>query len=322
MDHYALLGVQPHVGVQPDARTENIDQAARHALWRPSLTREEAAVPGGLVESLGPDPRWLRFVAGASAALLALAGFALAGLMPAPWDGAQPGPPAWLDFRSEQGLPGRAQPWLAPLGVALATGLLAAGAALALPVRSVSRRMALCPVHGHRHDPRSGAPAADGPGAADTAAALESLVSLPGTRIFHGLRIPGAPAIHVDHAVLNGARLVLVGTAARPQEDGRGAPGGTGREPANHPPARPARSADLSGNRVLARLGQDLRLEVAVWPEASGTVEFTPGREVLSGTRTGLADGPVAEIRAWLAAGELAGHVDRGIVARLRRMLR
>lgn len=37
MDHYALLGVQP------DARTEEIDQAARHALWRPSLTREEAA---------------------------------------------------------------------------------------------------------------------------------------------------------------------------------------------------------------------------------------------------------------------------------------
>ena len=36
MDHYALLGVEP------DADAEEIDRAARHALWRPSLTREEA----------------------------------------------------------------------------------------------------------------------------------------------------------------------------------------------------------------------------------------------------------------------------------------
>ena len=37
MDHYVVLGVGP------DAQTEEIDLAARHALWRPSLTREEAA---------------------------------------------------------------------------------------------------------------------------------------------------------------------------------------------------------------------------------------------------------------------------------------
>jgi|GEM_PF-4571363 len=37
MDHYALLGVRP------DAHAEEIDRAARHALWRPSLTRDEAA---------------------------------------------------------------------------------------------------------------------------------------------------------------------------------------------------------------------------------------------------------------------------------------
>jgi len=52
MDHYALLGVQP------DARAEEIDRAARHALWRPSLTREEAAGIGrAWFELRDPDRR-------------------------------------------------------------------------------------------------------------------------------------------------------------------------------------------------------------------------------------------------------------------------
>ena len=213
------------------------------------------------------------------------------------------------------------EPWLLPLAVALATGLLATGAALALPVRSVSRRVALRSVHGYRRVPGGGGPAAERTGTADTAAALESLVPLAGTRVFHGLRIPGEPDIHVDHAVLNGGRLVLVGTVAGALgEDGR-ANYEMGRQPSRMPSARPVRRADLSGNRTLARLCQELRVQVAVWPEASGAVEFTPGEEVSPGVRLGGTDGPVAEIRAWLAAGELAGHVDRAIVARLRRML-
>jgi hypothetical protein len=218
-------------------------------------------------------------------------------------------------------LPGRAEPWLLPLAVALATGLLATGAALALPVRSVSRRVALRPVHGHRRSPADAGPAAECAGAASTAAALESLVSLPGTRIFHGLRIPGEPDIRVDHAILNGGRLVLVGTVVGALGDDRRTNGEAGPEPSRLPAARPVGRAELFGNRILARLCQELRVQVAVWPKPSGSLEFAPGEELPPGVHRGETAGPLAEIRAWLAAGELAGHVDRAIVARLRRML-
>ncbi|GAA3686905.1 hypothetical protein GCM10023081_25270 [Arthrobacter ginkgonis] len=280
-------------------------------------------LPGGLVESLGPDLRWLRFVAGAAAALLALAGFALAGLMPDPWSASTQGPPAWLGFRSSLGLPERAEPWLLPLAVALATGLLATGAALALPVRSVSRRVALRPVHGHRRSPSGAGPAAKRTGAAGTAAALESLVAVPGTRIFHGLRIPGEPDIHVDHAVLNGGRLVLVESVVWPPGKYRWVNDREmGQASSRRTNVRPVRVADLHGNRTVAKLCKELRVQIAVWPESSGTVEFTPGEEVSpGGVHVGGAGESVAAIRAWLAAGELAGHVDRAIVARLRRML-
>jgi|GEM_PF-6515166 len=279
--------------------------------------------PGGLVESLGPDLRWLRFVAGAAAALLALAGFALAGLLPDPWGPAPQGPPAWPGFRSSLGLPERAEPWLLPVAVGVATGLLATGAALALPVRSVSRRVALRPVHGRRRGAADAGPAAERTGAADTAAALESLVAVPGTRIFHGLRIPGEPDIHVDHAVLNGGRLVLVESVVWPAGRYRWV---NDREMAQTPSrratVRPVRVADLHGNRTVAKLCKELRVQIAVWPESAGTVEFTPGAEVSpTGVHVGGAGESVAQIRAWLAAGELAGHVDRAIVARLRRML-
>jgi hypothetical protein len=289
-----------------------------------SAVRPAAAadpVPGGLVESLGPDLRWLRFMAGAAAALLALAGFALAGLMPDPWGASSTAPPAWLGFRSSLGLPQRAEPWVLPSAVALATGLLAAGAALALPVRSVSRRVALRPVHGNHRGPADAGPAAERAGTAGTAAALESLVSLPGTRIFHGLCIPGEPDIRVDHAVLNGGRLVLVGTVAGVPGEGRRTNGEAGPAPSRLPAARPVGRTELSGNRTVARLCQELRVQIAVWAEPSGTVEFTPGGQPSPGTHPEGTAGPLAEIRTWLAAGELAGHVDRAVVARLRRML-
>ena len=280
-------------------------------------------VPGGLVEHLGPDLRWLRFTAGAAAALLALAGFALAGLMPGPWNAASAGPPAWLGFRSSLGLPEQTEPWALPLAVALATALLATGVALALPVRSVSRRVALRPIHGHRRSPGGAGAAAELTGAAGTAAALESLLSIPGTRIFHGLRIPGEPDIHVDHAVLNGGRLVLIESVVWPPGEYRWVNDReVGRASSRRPNVRPVRMADLPENRTVSKLCKELRLQIAVWPESSGTVEFTPGGEVSpGGVRLGGVHESVDQIRAWLTAGELAGHVDRAIVARLRRML-
>lgn len=42
------------------------------------------------------------------------------------------------------------------------------------------------------------------------AAHLEELLKIPGTRIFHGLKFPGSQVADVDHAVINGNKIVFI----------------------------------------------------------------------------------------------------------------
>jgi hypothetical protein len=43
-----------------------------------------------------------------------------------------------------------------------------------------------------------------------TAKLLEDLLTIPGTRIFHGLKFPGSQTADVDHAVINGDKIVFI----------------------------------------------------------------------------------------------------------------
>lgn len=43
-----------------------------------------------------------------------------------------------------------------------------------------------------------------------TAQLLEDLLKLPGTRIFHGLKFPGSENADVDHAIINGNKIVFI----------------------------------------------------------------------------------------------------------------
>ena len=43
-----------------------------------------------------------------------------------------------------------------------------------------------------------------------TALALDALLQIPGTRIFHGLRFPGSRVADIDHAVVNGNRVLFI----------------------------------------------------------------------------------------------------------------
>lgn len=43
-----------------------------------------------------------------------------------------------------------------------------------------------------------------------TAKLLEDLLKIPGTRIFHGLKFPGSRTADVDHAIINGSKIVFI----------------------------------------------------------------------------------------------------------------
>lgn len=43
-----------------------------------------------------------------------------------------------------------------------------------------------------------------------TAKMLEDLLKIPGTRIFHGLKFPGSTTADVDHAIINGDKIVFI----------------------------------------------------------------------------------------------------------------
>lgn len=43
-----------------------------------------------------------------------------------------------------------------------------------------------------------------------TAKMLENLLKIPGTRIFHGLKFPGSTTADVDHAIINGDKIVFI----------------------------------------------------------------------------------------------------------------
>jgi hypothetical protein len=155
-----------------------------------------------------------------------------------------------------------------------------------------------------------------------TAQALETLLAIPGTRILHGLRFPGSHVADIDHAVINGDRVVYIdskfwkpGQYQWVDRDNLGfvRPRGINRLRIN--------MDVVQTHAVTAKAAAEVTCHVIVHPNAPGDITFTPGQQI---SPTGI---PVTGVQAgidmignWLLQGGKAGTVDRYALARLLAM--
>ncbi|WP_169303960.1 nuclease-related domain-containing protein [Arthrobacter sp. CAU 1506] len=152
-----------------------------------------------------------------------------------------------------------------------------------------------------------------------TAQALEMLLAIPGTRILHGLRFPGSHVADVDHAVINGDRVVYVDSKFWKPGQYQWVDSET--LASVHPRGlrrRPIHMDVLQTHPLTAKVGAEMTCHVIVHANAPGDVTFTPGRQI-SPTGipvTGVQEG-IDMIGHWLLQGKKAGTVDRYALARL-----
>jgi hypothetical protein len=155
-----------------------------------------------------------------------------------------------------------------------------------------------------------------------TAQALETLLDIPGTRIFHGLRFPGSHVADIDHAVINGDRVVYIDSKFwKP-----GQYQWIDRETLASVHARGFRRRTIHMDVVqthprTAKVAAEVACHVIAHANAPGPITFTPGHQI---SPTGI---PITGVQAgvdgvghWLLQGKKAGTVNRYAVARLLAM--
>ena len=157
-----------------------------------------------------------------------------------------------------------------------------------------------------------------------TALALESLLHIPGTRIFHGLRFPGSRVADIDHAVVNGDRVVFIDSKNwKPGEYRWLEADKLGYVRGSRVDRRDIHMDHLQRDPATAKVAAEVVCHVLIHPNESGTIRFTPGGQV-SPTgipATGVQDG-IEMIGQWLLQGQKCGLVDRYVMARMIAMLK
>lgn len=157
-----------------------------------------------------------------------------------------------------------------------------------------------------------------------TALALESLLRIPGTRIFHGLRFPGSKVADIDHAVVNGDRVVFIDSKFwKPGEYRWLDADKLGYVRGRRVDRRDIHMDHLQRHPATAKVAAEVGCHVLIHSNADGPITFTPDGHI---SPTGI---PATDIRdgmemigCWLLEGRKSGLVDRYLVARMIAMLK
>ncbi len=157
-----------------------------------------------------------------------------------------------------------------------------------------------------------------------TALALESLLRIPGTRIFHGLRFPGSNVADIDHAVVNGDRVLFIDSKFwKPGEYRWLEADKLGYVRGRRVDRRDIHMDHLQRHPLTSRAAAEVGCHVLIHPNDEGTITFTAGAHI-SPTgipATGVQDG-IEMIGRWLLQGQKCGLVDRYVMARMIALLK
>lgn len=157
-----------------------------------------------------------------------------------------------------------------------------------------------------------------------TALALEALLRIPGTRIFHGLRFPGSRVADIDHAVVNGDRVLFIDSKFwKPGEYRWLEADKLGYVRGRRVDRRDIHMDHLQLHPLTAKAAAEVGCHVVIHPNAEGAIRFTPGGHI-SPTgipATDIQDG-MEMIGRWLLQGRKSGLVDRYVMARMIAMLK
>lgn len=157
-----------------------------------------------------------------------------------------------------------------------------------------------------------------------TALALESLLRIPGTRIFHGLRFPGSRVADIDHAVVNGDRVLFIDSKFwKPGEYRWLDADKLGYVRGRRVDRRDIHMDHVQCHPLTAKAAAQVGCHVLIHPNSEGAITFTAGAHI-SPTgipATGVQDG-IEMIGRWLLQGPKCGLVDRYVMARMIALLK
>ena len=157
-----------------------------------------------------------------------------------------------------------------------------------------------------------------------TALALESLLRIPGTRIFHGLRFPGSRVADIDHAVVNGDRVLFIDSKFwKPGEYRWLEADKLGYVRGRRVDRREIHMDHLQRHPLTAKIAAEVGCHVLIHPNAEGSITFTSDGHI---SPTGIPASDIQDgmeaIGRWLLEGRKSGLVDRYVMARLIAMLK
>ena len=157
-----------------------------------------------------------------------------------------------------------------------------------------------------------------------TALALESLLRIPGTRIFHGLRFPGSSVADIDHAVVNGDRVLFIDSKFwKPGEYRWLDADKLGYVRGRRIDRRDIHMDHVQHHPLTAKAAAEVGCHVLIHPNDEGAITFTGGAHI-SPTgipATDVQDG-IEMIGRWLLQGQKCGLVDRYVMARMIALLK
>ncbi|OIH85567.1 hypothetical protein BLJ79_05240 [Arthrobacter sp. UCD-GKA] len=157
-----------------------------------------------------------------------------------------------------------------------------------------------------------------------TALALESLLRIPGTRIFHGLRFPGSSVADIDHAVVNGDRVLFIDSKFwKPGEYRWLDADKLGYVRGRRVDRRDIHMDHVQRHPLTSSAATEVGCHVLIHPNDEGAITFTAGAHI-SPTgipATGIQDG-IEMIGRWLMQGQKCGLVDRYVMARMIALLK
>ncbi|WP_411732239.1 NERD domain-containing protein [Paeniglutamicibacter sp.] len=157
-----------------------------------------------------------------------------------------------------------------------------------------------------------------------TALALEALLRIPGTRIFHGLRFPGSTVADIDHAVVNGDRVLFIDSKFwKPGEYRWLDADKLGYVRGRRVDRRDIHMDHVQRHPLTSKAAAEVGCHVLIHPNAEGAITFTPGGHI-SPTgipATDIQDG-MEMIGRWLLQCPKSGFVDRYVMARMIAMLK
>lgn len=155
-----------------------------------------------------------------------------------------------------------------------------------------------------------------------TALALEALLRIPGTRIVHGLKFPGSRVADVDHAVLNGDRVVFIDSKfwmpGHYRWDGPSAL--LVRAPRRTERRTVHMDTVLQHPRIRA-VAPNVACRIILHPSRPGAITFAPDGQVSpDGIHATTVQDGVESIGRWLREGAKCGEVDLRTLDRILAM--